>query len=178
MSIQDLGSTLAKIIAPLLTITAVVVVHRRRRLSLAECLGLNRPPVGASIAWLLLYAAVTLGSDYFVNWRGPWDFSGWRSAPLWVDILRVLAVVILGPIAEELIFRGVIYRRLALTRIGAPGAIGLTALVWGGIHFGYTSGVIALLIFAGLLLGLARWQTRSVVTPMLMHIAWNLYAIW
>ncbi|MDB5721623.1 MAG: hypothetical protein JWP15_2241, partial [Alphaproteobacteria bacterium] len=30
----------------------------------------------------------------------------------------------------------------------------------------------------GLLLGLARWRTGSVLPPILMHISYNLYAIW
>jgi len=58
------------------------------------------------------------------------------------------------------------------------GAVVLTAVVWGAIHYNYTPAEIALLCFAGVLLGLARYQTRSVVTPILMHITWNLYAIW
>jgi membrane protease YdiL (CAAX protease family) len=128
--------------------------------------------------WLLLYAAVILGSNYLMNWRGPWDFTEWRQALWLVDILRVLAVGILGPTAEEIIFRGFFFTRLARTRLGVAGAIALTAIGWGASHYTYTPGVIALLMFAGMLLGLARLKTKSVITPILMHMMWNLYAVW
>ena len=178
VNIPHLGSALIKVLIPSLAIAAVILAHRVRKLSLEEHVGLRKPPVGAAVCWLLVYIAVMLGSNYFMNWRGPWDFSAWRNAPLAVDILRVVAVGVLGPIAEELIFRGVLYGRLARSRLGVPGAIVVSALVWGMIHYTYTPGVIALLVFDGLLLGTARWQTRSVITPILMHVVWNLYAVW
>jgi CAAX amino terminal protease family. len=35
------------------------------------------------------------------------------------------------------------------------------------------------LIFVdGLLLGAARYRTKSVYVPIAMHLLWNLYAIW
>ena len=178
MNIPHLGATTTKVAIPLLAIAAVIFAHRLRKLSLEDCLGLRKPPAGAAALWVLLYVAVMLGSNYFMHWRGPWDFTEWRNAPLVLDILRVVAVGVLGPIAEELIFRGVLYARLARTKLGVSGAIVVAALVWGGIHYNYTAGVIALLVFLGLLLGIARWQTRSVVTPIIMHITWNLYAVW
>jgi len=36
----------------------------------------------------------------------------------------------------------------------------------------------AVIFVGGLLLGFARRQTGSVIVPILMHIAWNLYAVW
>jgi membrane protease YdiL (CAAX protease family) len=38
--------------------------------------------------------------------------------------------------------------------------------------------VIAVIFVSGLMLGFARRQTGSVILPILMHIAWNLYAVW
>ena len=178
MNMPHLGMTLVKVAAPLAMIAVVMFILHRRKLSVAENLGLRRPPPGQNILWLLLYAVVILGSNYFMNWRGPWDFTEWRQAPLLVDILRVLAVGILGPIAEEIIFRGFLFTRLARTRLGFSGAIAFTAIAWGAMHYTYAPGVIALLILAGLLLGVARFKTKSVITPILMHAMWNLYAVW
>jgi membrane protease YdiL (CAAX protease family) len=52
------------------------------------------------------------------------------------------------------------------------------AAAWSLLHTAYTPAVIALIFIDGLLLGAARYQTKSIVTPMLMHVMWNLYAIW
>jgi membrane protease YdiL (CAAX protease family) len=38
--------------------------------------------------------------------------------------------------------------------------------------------VILVIVVDGILLGLARWKTRSVSPPMVMHALYNLYAIW
>jgi membrane protease YdiL (CAAX protease family) len=178
MNTSQLGTALLKVVAPLFMIAVVVIILRLRKRSLEDNLALRKPPVRATALWLLLYAGYILGSDYFMNWRGPWDFTVWKNDPLLIDVMRVLAVAVLGPIAEELIFRGFLFSRLAQTKLGAAGAIALTAIVWGMIHYKYTPAEITLLIFAGVLLGLARYQTRSIITPMLMHMMWNIYAVW
>ncbi len=117
-------------------------------------------------------------SNALWHWRGPWDFGPWRQAPLLASILRVLAVGILGPMAEELIFRGLLYGRLAKTRVGPVGTIVILALFWAVIHVSYDATVITVIFIDGLLLGAARWRTGSLLPPVLMHIVWNLYAVW
>jgi membrane protease YdiL (CAAX protease family) len=104
----QLRLTLLKVAIPLLAITAVFVVTKVRRLSPRENLGLIAPPPGLAAMWLAIYLGWMLLTDFLMNWRGPWDFTVWKQSPLIVDVLRVLAVGILGPIAEELIFRGLL----------------------------------------------------------------------
>jgi membrane protease YdiL (CAAX protease family) len=125
-----------------------------------------------------MYAAWILITNYFMEWRGPWDFSAWAKLPVFVAALRVLAVGVLGPIAEELIFRGILFHRLRHTRVGDWGAILILAAVWAVVHTSYTSDVIALIFVSGLFLGWARKYTGSVFVPIIMHILWNLYAVW
>ena len=170
--------TLLKVVIPIAAIAVVLLVARLRRLSLRDVVGLKAPPIGATLLWVALYVAYVLVSDRLMGWRGPWDFTIWHEQPLLIDAMRVLAVGILGPIAEELIFRGVLYGRMASTRIPIPAVIGLLALGWALLHYSYTGGVIALIFGGGVLLGVARWRTGSVIVPILMHIAWNLYAVW
>ena len=59
-----------------------------------------------------------------------------------------------------------------------PLVIAITALSWALLHYSYSWTVIAIIVVDGVLLGLARWKSGSVVTPILMHAAYNLYAIW
>lgn len=176
--IPHLGANLMKVAVLLFAIVALVAAHRIRRLPLREHLGLSRPPIGKAALCIIIFVCYMLGTNYLSNWRGGWDFAQWREGPLMSDILRVLGVAILGPIAEELIFRGVIYYRLALTELGVAGAILVTAIVWGCLHLDYRPPVLARFVLGGCLLGAARYWTASVITPIIMHIVWNVYGIW
>lgn len=167
-----------KVLIPLVAIAMVFLVARFRGLSLHEDLGLRGSSLTATFFWVGLAAVWMLASNALVNWRGPWDFTPWRETPMLANTLRVLAVGILGPIAEELIFRGLLYGRLAGTRLGAVGSIVVLALAWALIHTSYSATVIAVIFVEGLLLGAARWRTGSVLAPILMHIVWNFYAVW
>ncbi len=174
----QLGPTLLKVVVPIIATGVVLVAARRRHLSWREDLGLARPAAGEALLWLALYLVLVLGSNHFMGWRGPWDFSIWARTPLPVAVLRILAVGILGPIAEELIFRGYLYARLIHTRLGAAGTIAVLAAGFAVLHTAYSGGVVALIFVAGLMLGVARYRSGTVVVPMLMHITWNLYAVW
>jgi membrane protease YdiL (CAAX protease family) len=46
------------------------------------------------------------------------------------------------------------------------------------LHYTYPWWVIAIIFVDGLILGLARWKTGSVIAPVVMHMLYNLYAIW
>jgi len=174
----QLERTLVKVAVPLLVTAMVLVVARRRWLSWREELGLAWPGAKQAGLWLAIYVVWMLGSNAIWGWRGPWDFATWAQTPLGVAMLRVLAVGVLGPIAEELVFRGGLYARLIGTRVGVTGAVVLLAAGWAVVHTSYSGGVVALIFVDGLLLGAARYYSRSVVAPILMHVAWNLYAVW
>ena len=174
----QLGRTLLKAAIPLVAIAVGYVTVRIRKLSLRHDIGLQAPPLGEGAAWVLVYAAWMLGTNYLMNWRGPWDFTVWQESPLLIDAIRVLAVGLLGPIAEELIFRGLLYARLVRTKLGVRWTIILLAAGFAALHTAYSPAVIAIIFVDGLLLGAARYRTTSVYVPIAMHIVWNLYAIW
>ena len=155
---------------------SVIVLIRTRNVPRPE-LGFARPPIGLSALLLIVYLGWMLASDAAIHWRGPWDFRPWLQAPLAASAMRVLAVGILGPIAEELVFRGWFFGLLD-KRIGPALTIAATAVGWALLHYSYTAVVIGVIMVDGLLLGLARWRTKSVFPPMLMHALYNLYAIW
>jgi membrane protease YdiL (CAAX protease family) len=43
-------------------------------------------------------------------------------------LLRVLGIVLVAPVAEELIFRGALFTQLERTRLRAGGAVAVTAI--------------------------------------------------
>ncbi|MFZ1101296.1 MAG: type II CAAX endopeptidase family protein [Hyphomicrobiaceae bacterium] len=84
-------------------------------------------------------------------------------------------MVVAAPIAEEMFYRGFLYRGLAATRLGAAGAIVLTSVLFGLCHapgFGWERVVGTGLI--GVLLGILRWRTDNLVVPIVAHATMNL----
>lgn len=155
---------------------SLVVLFRTRNVPREE-LGIVRPPFLLSALLVLVYLGWMFASDAAIHWRGPWDWRPWLAAPLVASAMRVLAVGILGPIAEELVFRGWFFG-LLLKRVGPALTIAVTAVGWALLHYTYTWTVVAVIVVDGLLLGIARLKTRSVFPPMVMHALYNLYAIW
>jgi membrane protease YdiL (CAAX protease family) len=155
----------------------VLVLFRTKHLSREE-IGLVRPAAWPlTLAIMLFYVGWMLATNALIGWRGAWDWTPWLAAPLLASILRVLAVGLLGPIAEELIFRGWFFALLR-TRVGVAATLLLTSAGWAMLHYDYSWAVIGVILVDGLLLGLARLTSRSVWPPVVMHILYNLYAVW
>jgi membrane protease YdiL (CAAX protease family) len=179
LNVFTLSNPLLKVLLPLVGIGAVWLVSTRRfHLNMRDDLRLVAPAPGPTLLWLALALAWMLGTDYLMNWRGPWNFGPWQVQAGWVSVARVLGVGILGPITEELIFRGLLYARLRQARLNEWLVIMLLAAGWALLHQDYSAAIIAVIFVEGLLLGTARRFTGSLVVPILMHIAWNLYAVW
>lgn len=155
---------------------SAIVLYRTRGMP-REALGLARPALAPAILIGAVYLAWMFGTNAAIGWRGPWDFAPWLAAPLLASIFRVLAVGILGPIAEELIFRGWFFA-LVRGKARPAAAVALTAVGWTALHYDYSWPVLGVILVDGILLGLARWKSGSVYPAMAMHSLYNLYAVW
>ncbi|WP_179197896.1 CPBP family intramembrane glutamic endopeptidase [Hymenobacter crusticola] len=171
-------SPLLKVVVPLVVLITTLLISRARHVSFVTDLGLVRPPLLPLLGWLLLALVWMLASDSVLHWRGTFDFHPWQAQPLWVSIARVLGVGILGPVAEELVVRGMVFARLRSAGLPVVIVILLTAAGWSLLHLDYTPAVILIIFIEGLLLGSARQYTGSLLVPILLHIAWNFYAVW
>jgi len=83
--------------------------------------------------------------------------------------------VSLGPLMEELFFRGFLYPVLA-RRLGAVWGILLTALPFGLIHFfqyGHSWGAVLIIFLVGVVLTTVRAVTKSVASSFLVHVGYN-----
>lgn len=85
----------------------------------------------------------------------------------------VLAVVLIGPLAEEVLFRGVLLQ-LGIRYLAVPVAILATALAFGISHLNLS--MLIPLTVLGLTLGLLAWMTRNVACSWLGHALFNLVA--
>ncbi len=89
--------------------------------------------------------------------------------------LTVAFAVTLGPLMEELFFRGFLYPVVA-RRLGVVWGILLTALPFGLIHavqYGYAWGAVLIIFLVGVVLTAVRARTKSVASSFLAHIGYN-----
>lgn len=87
-----------------------------------------------------------------------------------------IAIVVAGPLFEELFFRGFLFGGIRASRLGAPGAVVLTALAWAMVHRQYDQFEMTIVFVGGLLLGLARLRTGSTRVTFALHALWNFVA--
>jgi membrane protease YdiL (CAAX protease family) len=172
-----LSSTLSKVALPLLGIALVLGISRLRGLSWRDNLGLRRPSWRQAALWLGVWIAWLAVAEALIHLLGLDQAKPWPSYPALVVALRILAIGVFGPAAEELIFRGLLYDRLVRTRAGARGAIVIPALVWAAIHVSYGPGTLLLIAADGILLGIARHRSGSIWVPIAMHVTGNLFSI-
>ena len=92
--------------------------------------------------------------------------------------LMLLDVCIIGPIVEELVFRGAIQRGLLKLHIHPVIAIAITSITFGFIHV-IDAGDYAQVfpyIFMGIFLGLCSYKSKSLVPNSITHILINTIA--
>ena len=141
-----------------------------------EYLALKRSTARQTVFWLAVTVAYMVTSDTVTILLGR-DIV----PPFMVDVcktavflpLLVLAVVLVAPLFEEVVFRGFMYRGIAASRLGPAGAILIATILWSLLHVQYDSYGMAHVLVGGVLLGLARYSTGSVVPPILMHMLNN-----
>ena len=126
----------------------------------------------AVIVWAVLLAVGSMiPSEQLVEWMHfemPEEMTkmmeGVMKKPLGYVVIGILA-----PLAEEVVFRGAILRKLlAMMPTGRHWvAIAISALIFGIVHFNLPQGIHAFLI--GLLLGWMYYRTRSIIPGIVFH---------
>jgi membrane protease YdiL (CAAX protease family) len=174
---SELISSLLKVLGPLFGIIVLLVVTRRRRLSWTEDLRFVWPDARDLALWIVLWLAWMAVSEWLIAVFGIPNATAWPPYPALIIFLRILAIGILGPIVEELIFRGALYFRLSKSRTGPAGAVVIPAALWAMIHVQYGWALIAMIFVDGVILGTSRWATKSVLVPVTLHILANLFSI-
>lgn len=172
-----LKSTLLKAAGPLAGILLVLFLTRKRGIAWSHDLGLTKPTIRALAGWLIVWVAWMAFDEWLIAKFDLDQAKAWPEYSPVIVVLRILTIGILGPISEELVVRGFFLHILRKTKLGAIGAILVTALAWGVVH-SYGLGAIALIVGDGILLGAARVYGRSLYIPIAMHVIGNLYSIY
>lgn len=83
----------------------------------------------------------------------------------------ILSVCLIGPLAEEVIFRGAIERRLLEKNWNPWFAIVISALFFAVAHFNFAQGFTATII--GIFMGWVYYRTRSIWPTVVIHVVNN-----
>jgi len=92
--------------------------------------------------------------------------SGW-----WGLVLALVSACVAAPVAEEILYRGVLFRTMA-NRLRVPPAILLSAAVFAGVHFYNPYGLVSVGIF-GAACALCYAATGRLATAILLHGLYN-----
>jgi len=153
-----------------------LLIEGRYRRGFSEAIHWNWPRGGA---WKL----VGLGILMLVSLQGlahvlpipkSVPFDQFFKRPLEAYITSIFAVSI-GPLMEELFFRGFLYPVLA-RRLGVGAGVFLTGLAFGLIHalqLGFAWAPVLLIFLVGIVLTIVRALTQSVAASFVVHAAYN-----
>jgi membrane protease YdiL (CAAX protease family) len=87
-----------------------------------------------------------------------------------------IAVAVVAPVWEEIVFRGFGFRGLRASRLGLAAAVGVPTLLWACLHLQYDLFDIAYVFCLGVVFGLARERTGTVTMPIVLHVLTNALA--
>ncbi|OYO20772.1 CPBP family intramembrane metalloprotease domain-containing protein [Enemella dayhoffiae] len=150
----------------------VLLIERRRppvELAPRRALGLLWGLLAGAVVFAVVFAVIVALGAYQIEGTNSPDWGEWWR--------MVLAVGAGAGIAEELLFRGVLYR-ITEELLGTWGAVVVSGLVFGIVHISNPDatwwGAIAIGLEAGLLLGVLYAWSRSLWLMIGFHAAWNI----
>ena len=156
----------------------VMLYFAIKRIALHEILPFEKAGVLKTVACVFFGSAVCLLANFpanvVVNIQNAFGFSGATpEMPLtddsWVLVLYGIAIAIIPPIVEELLFRGMIMQ--SLRKYGNGFAVIASALMFGLYHGNFVQMVFAFI--AGLVMGFVVIRTGSLWASILIHFINN-----
>lgn len=125
--------------------------------------------VGALVMWA--------GVPFTSNTEGLED----RSSEAGFVVTMILLAVVVAPITEEIVFRGMVMRGL-LRRFSAPAAIGMQGVIFGVAHVDPSRGagnigLVVILTSVGIVLGGAAYACRRITASIVAHSILNAAAL-
>jgi membrane protease YdiL (CAAX protease family) len=152
------------------------VVAIKNRLPFSESLGFlpSRAPLGWFVVLGLFLAVAVAATGQLIGAPQETPFTEMLKDPNALWAISVFAVV-LGPLFEEVIFRGFLFRPLERS-FGGIAAIVITSAVFAvphGAQYGWAWQMLLLLFAAGAAFGLVRWKSGSLWPAITMHMTYN-----
>jgi membrane protease YdiL (CAAX protease family) len=151
-----------------------------RRIPLRTYLALNRPRPKETFVTLTLLLALLASMDVVTRLLGqpitPWVDRGFMLTAGSVSLFVVVGSVV-GPLLEEVWWRGFVFHGIAASKAGPILAVILPAVPFAMMHYHYDRLGMFMVFLIGLFLGAVRWRTGSTTLAVICHAAANLYAL-
>jgi membrane protease YdiL (CAAX protease family) len=151
--------------------------HVAREAAIGAGLGVAvRIVAGIAVAIIVAVLSAATGDEVSVPEQVTGNLHGFQL------VVFALFAVVVAPVTEEFLFRGLIYRSIR-DRYGVPLGAALSALMFGAIHFvagDAWTGTVALqvtMVVTGLGLALVYERRKTLLAPIAGHAAFNLIAV-
>ena len=178
----EIKSVLFRVVPFLLIILFLGIAIFRGKLR-PEDLYLKKPvSITASVLWISLFLLYMLITEYSLHHFGLLEVSPW-TGDLLPSVIKIIGIIVLAPIAEELVFRAVLIYWLRKLKLNIHVAILLQALLFVLLHsFGFENFLVENIhifqVFTdALLYAYAMYFTKSLYIPILMHASGNAVAV-
>jgi CAAX protease family protein len=136
-------------------------------------LGLRPPAMKGVWAWSLLFVAWIIMEKVILS-IGPVAAEPESLQEIErMSLVDIVLLVVLGPIAEELLFRGALFSAL-MRRWGPWPALTVPSALWALTHIDYEPWLIASIAASGVFLAIIRWKSGSLYPPVALHVGANL----
>ena len=110
--------TLINFVSAFLAIGLVYYVSKCKKLSLKEDIGLVFPSLKDILLWGIAFLFLMILDDYLYKLNVSEAIEAWVGKYSTTEIVvRAFGIVVLAPIAEELLFRGLLYARIKKTKL-------------------------------------------------------------
>ena len=166
------------LLTPVALIGFGLLMARRARLDWQRDVGWRKPAMPAALGWILAFVLLAIALEYIAAATGGEDMGG-----AWIGkydgsalALRIVAVGLLYPLAEEFFFRGTLFG-LTRRKFGTLAAVAFTSLFFAVLHLQYEWTGMAFVLVDALFYAAARIRTGSVFVPMACHLLGNGYAV-
>jgi uncharacterized protein len=165
--------TTAIVCTPLLWL----IMKVRSGISIVDYLGIKKVKITTITAWLVLTFIMVVLLHTVLHILNHSKYPNIDLIYNKIPLIFWIATIIFAPILEEVFFRGFLFKGFWQSRIGIIPTILLMSIAWAILHYEYgLLSLVALFIF-GIFLGIARYRTNSIWTPLLMHAIWNTIAL-
>ncbi len=180
-SLTALDYNIISMISSVLTIVALVIVAALKNRPFSEHTGFYPVrtwkvallfPLGIAVQFLtsMVINLIPWSEEMINSFNTAYENMGVSEGPLQLAV-EIIAVGLIGPLVEELVFRGCVYTRL---RRGMPTA---AAVILSALAFGIAHGVFIAVCYAtvlGLMLAYTYTKFESVLAPFVLHMGFNL----